>query len=150
MNEIVVLKRLAEAGIFISIEGEGNLAAEPASSLTDELRSMLRANKTALLEMLAKQENYEERAAVMEFDGRLNRPAAEHAAHHLVFCRDCVHHIPQPDAVSRTGAARATPGGCALGLIAPDSWPPIYSFTGWCCPRHTKIIKGLVVTAGQA
>ena len=85
MNEFVVLERLAEAGIFISIEGEGKLAAEPASSLTDELRSMIRANKAALLEMLAKQEAYEERAAIMEFDGQLDRESAERCAHEIVF-----------------------------------------------------------------
>ena len=138
MNEFGVLKRLAEAGIFISIEGEGNLAAEPASSLTDELRSMIRANKTALLEMLAKQENYEERAAVMEFDGQLDRELAERCAHAIIFCKDCVHHIPQPDITSRSGNAHATPCGCKLGLITPKSWPPIFSFTGWCCPHYEK------------
>ena len=81
---------------------------------------------------------FEERAAIMEFDGQLDRESAERRAHEIVFCRDCVHHLPQPDAVSRTGAARPTPSGCKLGLVTPKSWPPIYSFTGWVCPSHAK------------
>ena len=94
--------------------------------------------------------SYEERAAIMQYDGLLDRESAEQCAHAIVFCKDCLHHIPQPDSVSRSGNTHATPSGCKLGLVTPDSWPPIYSFTGWGCPRHTKIIKGLVVTAGQA
>ena len=86
-------------------------------------------------------ETYEERAAIIEFDGLLDRKSAERCAHAIVFCRDCQHYIPQPEIIARSGYAHATPSGCKLGLTAPDSWPPIYSFTGWCCPSHAKPIN---------
>ena len=83
-------------------------------------------------------EMYEERAAIMEFDGQLDRISAEKCAHAIVFCQDCTHHIPQPDIISRSGYAHATPSGCELGLITSDTWPPIYSFTGWFCSHYLK------------
>ena len=83
-----------------------------------------------------KEYDFNERAAIIEFDGQLDRKSAELCAHAIVFCKDCQHHIPRPDSISRSGHAHATPSGCKLGLIAPDSWPPIYSFTGWCCSRY--------------
>ena len=78
-------------------------------------------------------EAFDERAAIMEYDGQLDRTSAEKCAHAIVFCHDCQHHMLQPDSPSRSGNTQATPSGCELGLIAPDSWPPIYSFTGWFC-----------------
>ena len=133
-----IFEHLAVAGISIAIKGDDKLVASPASRLTDELRSMIRANKSELLTLLAKMEDFTERSAIMEIDGGLERPAADIAAHAIVFCRDCVRHIPQPDTVSRSGFSHATPAGCELGLIRPQSRPPIYSFTGWCCHRYTK------------
>ena len=83
-----------------------------------------------------KEYDFNERAAIIEFDGQLDRTSAELCAHAIVFCHDCQHHMRQSDVTSRSGHAQATPSGCKLGLSAPDSWPPIYSFTGWCCPHH--------------
>ena len=83
-------------------------------------------------------EAFDERAAIMEFDGLLDRASVEKCARAIVFCKDCAHHIPQPDITSRSGNAHATPGGCKLDLITPDSWSPIYSFTGWCCSHYLK------------
>ena len=130
-----ILEHLAVAGISIEIEGADKLVVEPASSLTDELRSMIREHKSLLLDYLSKREAHAERAAILEFDAHLDRPAAERASHHLVFCRDCVHHLPTEDSVSGSGFRHAEPSGCALGLISPTSFPRIYEFTGWCARR---------------
>jgi hypothetical protein len=46
-----ILGRLAEAGVRLSADGD-KLRAEPADRLTDELRSLIRANKPALLARL--------------------------------------------------------------------------------------------------
>ena len=140
MSALEIIQRLAKDGISLCINSDG-LRAEPRANLTDEFRGLIRGGKASLLDYLAKQEALSERAAIIEFDGLLDRKSAERCAHAIVFCRDCQHYIPQPDTVSRSGFSHATPSGCELGLIAPDSWPPIYSFTGWCCPSHTKPIN---------
>ena len=135
MTTYHILEHLAVAGISIAIEGDDKLVVSPASRLTDELRSMIREHKAGIIAAL---EAYEERAAIMEFDGLLDRKLAEQCAHGIVFCKDCVHHVPQPHITSRSGQPHATPSGCELGLIAPNSWPPIYSFTGWYCHNYAK------------
>jgi hypothetical protein len=48
-----VLARLSALGVRLSREGD-SLLARPQSALTDEARAMIRANKAALLEALAK------------------------------------------------------------------------------------------------
>ena len=148
MKAAAVFERLAAAGISVAIEGENSLVVEPASSLTDELRSMIREHKSLLLDYLSKREAHEERAAIMEFDAHLDRPAAERAAHRLIFCRDCIHHLPSEDSVSRSGFRHAEPSGCRLSLITPNSWPPIYAFTGWCCPCHESE-ESLALSGGR-
>ena len=52
-------------------------------------------------------DTFDERAAIIEFDGLLDRESAERCAHAIVFCSDCQHHIPQPDVTSRSGFAHA-------------------------------------------
>ena len=135
MTTYHILEHLAVAGISIAIEGDDKLVVSPASRLTDELRSMIREHKAGIIAAL---EAYEERAAIMEFDGLLDRESAEQFARAIVFCKDCVHHLPQPDVIRQNGYAHAVPSGCELALIAPNSWPPIYSFTGWYCHNYAK------------
>ena len=81
---------------------------------------------------LASSEAFQERSAILQYDAHLDRPTAERASHHLVFCRDCAHPRPTEDSVSGSGFRHAEPSGCALGLISPTSFPRIYEFTGWC------------------
>ena len=51
----------------------------------------------------------------------------------VVFCRDCCHYIAVPPVHQPHGVPREAPGGCRQGWTRPDSWPPIYPFTGWLC-----------------
>ena len=51
----------------------------------------------------------------------------------IIFCRDCRHYIAVPPVHQPHGAPREAPGGCRQGHTTPDSWPPIYPFTGWFC-----------------
>ena len=133
MTPAAIIKNALADGVKLALSLEGTIKVAGNDRAVNRWLPLIKTHKADLIAAL---EDFEERAAIMEFDGRLNRPAAEHAAHHLVFCRDCVHHLPQPDMTSRSGNARATPSGCDLGLITPKSWPPIYSFTGWCCSRY--------------
>ena len=87
-----LLKDVRAAGFTLDL-ADGKLLVAPASMLTDELRTALRANKTEVLALLAAEhdaeaEAFEERAAIMEFDGGLPRTEAEAAARQ---CVDCEH-----------------------------------------------------------
>ena len=127
-------------------EGTGTVAriATVALANTADLKTVIATTSDISSNALAAgpsdlaKEAFDERAAIMEFDGQLDRESAEQCAHAIVFCKDCLHHIPQPDSISRRGNTHATPSGCDLGLITPESWPPIYSFTGWRCPRYSE------------
>jgi hypothetical protein len=46
-----LIGRLALAGVKLWVDG-ANLCAEPAAALTDDLRTLIRANKAAILEAL--------------------------------------------------------------------------------------------------
>ena len=79
---------------------------------------LLRLNSAAndlLQQRRPDRETFDERAAIIEFDGQLDRESAERCAHAIVFCKDCAHHISQPAIVSQSGYAHATPSGCKLG-----------------------------------
>jgi hypothetical protein len=56
MGSTDILERIALAGIRLAVLDDGRLWAEPAASLTDELRNLIRANKPALLELLTANE----------------------------------------------------------------------------------------------
>jgi len=56
---------------------EGNLDLSPSGRITDAMRQTIRQYKADLVAFL---ENYEERAAIMEFDGGMTRQEAETAA----------------------------------------------------------------------
>lgn len=81
-----VLNQIASAGLIVSLAGERIEIANP-SYLTDGLRNLIRTNKQEIIKQLfgvqLKQdirERIEERAAIMEYDGRLTRKDAEQAA----------------------------------------------------------------------
>ncbi|MBX9631439.1 MAG: hypothetical protein K2X67_13045 [Burkholderiales bacterium] len=83
-----ILDCLAGSGLRLSLDPSGGLRVEPKAALTDDLRLLIRANRTDLLAALSAREAtddaaleyFEERAAVREFEGGQNRPAAEGAA----------------------------------------------------------------------
>ena len=67
----------------------------------------------------------------------------------IIFCRDCCHYIATVPIPRPHGVPREAPGGCRQGRTTPDSWPPIYPFTGWCCAgwAATDITKSLPAIA---
>lgn len=84
MNPHALLHRLREAGFRLDVAGE-KLLVQPASRLTDADRADIRLHVVGLVQALeADHEWFEERAAVMEFDGGLTRVEAEAAARELL------------------------------------------------------------------
>jgi hypothetical protein len=87
MGAATILQSLADSGIFLTAHGE-NLHAEPRERLTEAMRASIRVHKAILhayLRAEADQEAFEERAAIMEFDGGLSRTDAEAAARAAIY-----------------------------------------------------------------
>jgi hypothetical protein len=89
MDARELLHQFESAGIAV-VAAAGNLFVRPASALTEEHRKSLRAAKQELLLLLApvgdssRVQEFEERAAIMEFDGGMTRAEAETAARGLI------------------------------------------------------------------
>jgi hypothetical protein len=74
----------------VSLTPDNGLKVTPAKALTDELRASIKEHKAELVGYLlntaandaneAERELIEERAAIMEYDGGVERPRAERAA----------------------------------------------------------------------
>lgn len=82
MSAVDVLQTLRRAGLVLDVSGSA-LLVTPAGKLTDELRSVIRAFKEELVTLVLHEDDveaFEERAAIMEFDGGMTRPEAEAAA----------------------------------------------------------------------
>ena len=115
-----LLQDMLAAGFELDV-ADGKLLVTPASMLTDELRAALRACKPEVLALLAAEreadaEAFDERAAIMEFDGGLPRAEAEAAARQ---CVDCEHY----------GRRRTCLEPVAAGLLTAEEgfgivWPP--------------------------
>ena len=84
-----LLYELRAAGISVAVEGD-RLLVRPADRLTDSYRAALRAAKPEVINLLAGSdvevggEAFEERAAIMEFDGGMSQAEAEAAASELL------------------------------------------------------------------
>jgi hypothetical protein len=77
-----VLRILRRAGLVLDVAGSA-LLVTPSGRLTDELRALIRACKEDLVTLVLHEgdvEAFDERAAIMEFDGGMTRPEAEAAA----------------------------------------------------------------------
>ncbi|HWQ39360.1 MAG TPA: hypothetical protein VNM24_12260 [Burkholderiales bacterium] len=97
-----LLNLLVDLGFRIWVESD-RLMIAPRDRLTDELRSLIRAHRGEILAALgapamippdraeALREAYEERAAIMEYDGSLTRGDAERGAWALVSKRHRLH-----------------------------------------------------------
>ena len=72
-----LLQELRRLGIALSIDDDGRLAYDAPAPLGDELLSRLRANREALLAVV---EQFEERAAIVEYGAKLSRGDAERIA----------------------------------------------------------------------
>ena len=82
MTATDVLRTLRRAGVVLEVSGSALLVTH-ARKLTDELRSLICAFKEELVCLVLHEsdvEAFEERAAVMNFDGGMTRPEAEAAA----------------------------------------------------------------------
>ena len=117
-----LLRYLRDAGLVLTLTPEGGLHVAPRSALTEGHRAAIRAERDALVlallasEREAEQEAFEERAAIMQFDGGLARADAEVAARQ---CLDCEH----------LGRRRTCLEPIAAGLLTPAEgfgivWPP--------------------------
>ena len=73
MTANLVIARLHGDGLFIK-SISGHLHVSPKEQITDENRALIKAYKDDLVDFL---ETYEERAAIMEYDGGLSRTEAE-------------------------------------------------------------------------
>ena len=76
MGAADLLANLLSGGITALARG-GYLVVKPASKLTDLHRSALRELKRELLKLLADPYEFEERAAILEYDAGLRRSSAE-------------------------------------------------------------------------
>jgi len=84
-----LLNHLRSAGLVLALTPTGGLHVTPRSALTDEHRSAIRTARDALVAVLqaeamqpaeAMREAFEERAAIMEYEGGLARIEAERLA----------------------------------------------------------------------
>ena len=84
-----LLRHLRDAGLVLTLTADGRLHVAPRTALTDDHRAAIRTERDALvlaLQAEAAAEAFEERAAIMEFEGGLSRAEAEVAARHCVDC----------------------------------------------------------------
>jgi hypothetical protein len=69
--------RLIRAGVVLSISSEGRLSFDAPKDCLDDLLPLMLANRDDLLALV---EQFEERAAIREYDGGLDRSEAERLA----------------------------------------------------------------------
>ena len=84
------LSELRKSGFDVSLNEQNGIVISPASKLTQQQRDFIKANKPEIVSNLkdyrrtdvqqAIQEQFQERAAIMELDGGLSRAKAEKAA----------------------------------------------------------------------
>ena len=139
MGAADLLRHVRAAGFTLDL-ADGKLLVAPASMLTDELRTALRSSKTEVLALLtaereADAEAFEERAAIMEFDGGLHRAEAEAAARQCVDCE-------------RFTRRRTCLEPVAAGLLTEEqgygiAWPP--SGHGAICPSFSSMASSRAV-----
>jgi hypothetical protein len=87
------IEQLHHHGLNIEAK-DGSLIVSPRDRITDEIREYIRQHKAAILAELeaeSRNENFQERAAILEFDGGMERSQAEQEAARLVFCSACCH-----------------------------------------------------------
>lgn len=77
MTAAQLFQTLTARGCRLLQDGEQLRIQDPQHALTDDLRQTIRQHKATLLNLL---EDFEERAALIEYDGRLPRAEAERLA----------------------------------------------------------------------
>lgn len=91
MQALQLLETFTAAGLAVSLTSDYRLKVTPAKALTDDLRASIKTHKAVLVDYLlstavddttgeAKRETYEERAAIMEHMGGIEKSEAERLA----------------------------------------------------------------------
>lgn len=85
-----IITRIRAAGANIELDGD-RLRIVNGRRVSDDLRAELRQHGKAVAGWLQHQGNFEERAAIIEFDGRLSRKEADDIARLLLASppKDC-------------------------------------------------------------
>lgn len=129
---MAAVETLHHHGLTIDAKN-GNLIVSPRDRITDEIRAYIRQHKADILAELqaeALDENFQERAAILEYDAGLPRQEAEGSAFKMVFCSTCRHHrAPDPHRPHLLDCAIFA-RGCAL-----IQWA---STPAWCDQWETK------------
>ncbi|PJB70490.1 MAG: hypothetical protein CO093_07530 [Alphaproteobacteria bacterium CG_4_9_14_3_um_filter_47_13] len=81
MEAGILIQEIKTHGLDIQVI-DGNLHVRPRDRITESIRQAIQGQKRALVDFI---EAYEERAAIMEFDGGMSRQEAEAEAF-----KDCV------------------------------------------------------------
>lgn len=77
MTATALLDTLWTKGARLSVDGDRVAVDAPKGVLTDVVRQAIRTHKAVLLDLV---EAFEERAAILEYDGRVSRAEAERLA----------------------------------------------------------------------
>lgn len=124
-----VIERLTGAGFRLTLAGEDSIKVKPASNLTETLRATIKEYKPALVAYLKcntfnglgeiASELFQERSAIMEFDGGLQRTEAERLA--LLQVNYLLHHWG-----CKTCSAAGQAGGerCDTGMRLWEEYEP--------------------------
>ena len=90
MQALQLLEAFTAAGLAVSLTPDYGLKVTPAKALTEDLRASIKTHKAVLVDYLLhsatnvpsqdEQELIEERAAIMEYDGGVERTQAERLA----------------------------------------------------------------------
>ena len=120
--------------------------ATPATTATVQPESRPSVAKVATVavanasdsESAGLREAFEERAAIMEFDGGLNRKAAERNALTIVYCRSCEHWTP--DTINPNGGMGRCGANPAVNISARGGgrMPPYPDATRYCSAWEAK------------
>ena len=134
MDALDLLRHLRDAGLVLRLTSDGGLHVAPRDALTDAHRAAIRAGRESLLVALqAEQEAFDERAAIMQFDGGLPRAEAEVAARQ---CIDCEFFGRRQTCLEPALAGLLTPTE-GFGIV----WPPDGQAAG--CAAFSGKAKGL-------
>ena len=133
--------KLRQAGFLPALSPAGGLLIEPASRLTPEQRTYIRAHKVLLLEELRAelapvlpeplppfdQDAFEERAAILEFEAGFSRDEAERRARALMRASPVEAEPVAPSPLLGARPEMVCCGDCVHSVLPPDT-DPVY---GW-------------------
>jgi len=160
MRGATVLAELERAGLLVSVQG-ADLIVRPASRLTPRARDIIRANKPALLSALTEaaaerlRQEYEERAAIGEFEGGLRRAEAERQAWDYVvvaWMNEPINAEPLIAGGTCPACQRALDHSEVLVLRPGGGHTPLHSgcTPRWLQMRRNEAMRGLIAAGISA